>query len=70
VLGLMASLTIKPRRTWVRASRSNDGRTVVEVASLDRVPRGDADGDFATLMDKLHGSLGSSTNSDTGRDNT
>lgn len=70
VLGLMASLTIKPRRTWVRASRGDDGRTVVEVASLDRVPRGDADSDFATLMNKLHGSLGSNTNSDTGRDNT
>lgn len=69
VLGLMASLTIKPRRTWVRASRGNDGRTVVEVASLDRVPRGDADGDFAALMNKLHGSLGGDNKPDNNQDN-
>lgn len=39
ILGLMVSLTIKPRRTWIRAER-NGSRTVVEVAVLDRVSRG------------------------------
>jgi cytochrome c biogenesis protein len=33
----MGSLFIHPRRTWVRV-RTEDGRTVVEVAGLDRGP--------------------------------
>jgi cytochrome c biogenesis protein len=37
ILGLMGSLFIHPRRTWVRV-RTRDGRTVVEVAGLDRGP--------------------------------
>jgi cytochrome c biogenesis protein len=37
ILGLMGSLFIQPRRTWVRV-REEDGRTVVEVAGLDRGP--------------------------------
>ncbi|WP_112248172.1 cytochrome c biogenesis protein ResB [Kribbella monticola] len=37
ILGLMGSLFIHPRRTWVRV-RTKDGRTVVEVAGLDRGP--------------------------------
>ncbi|GAA1718729.1 cytochrome c biogenesis protein ResB [Kribbella yunnanensis] len=46
ILGLMGSLFIHPRRTWVRV-REEDGRTVVEVAGLDRGPeRG--------LGDELH----------------
>ena len=40
ILGLMMSLTIKPRRTWIRARREGS-RTVVEIAVLDRVSRGD-----------------------------
>jgi len=44
--GLLGSLYIRPRRTWVRARR-DDGRTVVEVAGLDRV----AGGDLATDLD-------------------
>jgi cytochrome c biogenesis protein len=35
IAGLMASLFIHPRRTWVRV-RADSGRTVVEVAGLDR----------------------------------
>jgi cytochrome c biogenesis protein len=35
IAGLMASLFIRPRRTWVRV-RTDGGRTVVEVAGLDR----------------------------------
>jgi cytochrome c biogenesis protein len=37
ILGLMGSLFVHPRRTWVRV-REEDGRTVVEVAGLDRGP--------------------------------
>jgi cytochrome c biogenesis protein len=33
----MGSLFVHPRRTWVRV-RTEDGRTVVEVAGLDRGP--------------------------------
>lgn len=43
VLGLVISLSVRPRRTWVRAKRSSaDGRsrTVVEIAALDRVRSG------------------------------
>jgi cytochrome c biogenesis protein len=42
IVGLLGSLFIRPRRTWVRA-RPVDGRTVVEVATLDRVSGGDPD---------------------------
>jgi cytochrome c biogenesis protein len=38
IAGLVLSLLIRPRRTWVRVSR-----TVIEVAALDRVPRGGRD---------------------------
>ncbi len=41
IAGLLGSLFVRPRRTWVRA-RTVDGRTVVEVAALDRVSGGDA----------------------------
>jgi cytochrome c biogenesis protein len=37
ILGLMGSLFIHPRRTWVRVG-TLDGRTVVDVAGLDRGP--------------------------------
>ena len=40
IVGLMGSLFIRPRRTWVRVTR-RDGRTVVEVAGLDRSSGGD-----------------------------
>ncbi|MEO6471311.1 MAG: cytochrome c biogenesis protein ResB, partial [Aeromicrobium sp.] len=40
ILGLMMSLTIKPRRTWIRVRREGSS-TVVEIAVLDRVSRGD-----------------------------
>ncbi|MGH3509421.1 MAG: cytochrome c biogenesis protein ResB [Nocardioidaceae bacterium] len=40
ILGLLGSLFIRPRRAWVRATR-RDGRTVVELAGLDRSSAGD-----------------------------
>lgn len=38
--GLLGSLFIRPRRAWVRV-REDDGRTVVELAGLDRSAGGD-----------------------------
>jgi len=40
LVGLLASLFIRPRRMWVRARRDG-GRTLVEVAGLDRSAGGD-----------------------------
>ena len=40
IAGLLCSLFIRPRRTWVRV-RDEGGRTVVEIAALDRVSGGD-----------------------------
>lgn len=40
IAGLLFSLFIRPRRTWVRI-RHQDGRSIVEVAALDRVSGGD-----------------------------
>jgi cytochrome c biogenesis protein len=42
-LGLVVSLLVRPRRTWVRVRRTgsgDDSRTVVEVGALDRVRTG------------------------------
>jgi cytochrome c biogenesis protein len=52
VLGLILSLAVKPRRTWIRARRDGS-RTIVEVAALDRVPRGDVTGDLDDLLERL-----------------
>jgi cytochrome c biogenesis protein len=40
ILGLLASLFVRPRRAWVRVRRER-GRTVVELAGLDRSSGGD-----------------------------
>lgn len=40
IAGLLGSLFIRPRRTWVRVRREG-GRTVVEIAALDRASGGD-----------------------------
>ena len=42
LIGLLASLFIRPRRIWLRARREGD-RTIVEVAGLDRSSGGDLD---------------------------
>lgn len=57
VLGLMLSLSIKPRRTWVRARRDGS-RTVVDVAVLDRVSRDDLPADLDDLLRRFRESLG------------
>ena len=56
MLGLLGSLFIRPRRAWVRATRE-DGRTVVELAGLDR----SAGGDLGEEMDRIEELLRRST---------
>jgi len=48
ILGLLGSLFVRPRRTWVRVRRE-DGRTLVEVAGLDRSAGGDLEGEVDEL---------------------
>jgi cytochrome c biogenesis protein len=50
IVGLMGSLFIRPRRAWVRV-REEQGRTVVELAGLDR----SSGGDLGTEVDELAG---------------
>ncbi|MCD9200054.1 cytochrome c biogenesis protein ResB [Aeromicrobium wangtongii] len=57
LIGLMASLTIKPRRTWIR-TRQDGSRTVVEVAVLDRVPRDDLPADLDDFLERFKDQLG------------
>jgi len=67
VLGLILSLSIKPRRTWIRATtrqgsralggKEQSSRTVVEVAVLDRVPRGDLPSDLDDFLARFREAL-------------
>jgi cytochrome c biogenesis protein len=57
LLGLMVSLTVKPRRTWVR-TRRDGSRTVVDVAVLDRVPRDDLPADLDDFLERFKDALG------------
>ncbi|MEO6605565.1 MAG: cytochrome c biogenesis protein ResB, partial [Aeromicrobium sp.] len=59
LLGLMISLSIKPRRTWIRARRTGS-RTVVDVAALDRVPRDDLPADLDAFLERFRQALGES----------
>jgi cytochrome c biogenesis protein len=52
IAGLLASLFIRPRRAWVR-TRRRDGRTLVEVARLDRVSGADLGADVDELSEEL-----------------
>ncbi|HET9858582.1 MAG TPA: cytochrome c biogenesis protein ResB [Nocardioidaceae bacterium] len=52
IVGLLGSLFIRPRRTWVRVSR-RDGRTVVELAGLDRSSGGDLEDEIDGLEKRL-----------------
>ncbi|MRJ76054.1 cytochrome c biogenesis protein ResB [Aeromicrobium sp. SMF47] len=56
LIGLMVSLTVKPRRTWIR-TRRDGSRTVVDVAVLDRVPRDDLPADLDDFLERLKDSL-------------
>ena len=55
ILGLMGSLFIRPRRAWVRVAPDpeDDGRTVVELAGLDRSSGGDLDVEIDALEREL-----------------
>jgi len=52
ILGLMGSLFVHPRRTWVRV-REEDGRTVVEVAGLDRGPERGLGDEIQAITERL-----------------
>ena len=52
LIGLLGSLFIRPRRIWVRARREG-GRTLVEVAGLDRSAGGDLTGEIDELTAAL-----------------
>ena len=63
LLGLMLSLYIRPRRTWLRVRRldgdaEEGSRTVVEVAALDRVSRGDPAGQLDGFIERLQDKTG------------
>jgi cytochrome c biogenesis protein len=53
IAGLLGSLFVRPRRTWVRARPDGAGRTVVEVAALDRVSGGDPKAHVADVVAQL-----------------
>ncbi len=53
LLGLLASLFIRPRRTWVRARRNEQGGTDVEVAVLARAGGDDVSTVLADLVAAL-----------------
>lgn len=57
IAGLMLSLSIRPRRTWIRA-RSTASGTVVEVGALDRVPRDELPDDLQQFLTGLRTELG------------
>lgn len=52
IAGLLCSLFIRPRRTWIRL-RDHHGQTIVEVAALDRVSAGDPKAHVAELTTAL-----------------
>jgi len=52
LVGLLGSLFIRSRRVWVRAHR-RDGRTLVEVAGLDRSGGGDLAPVLSSVVDSL-----------------
>jgi cytochrome c biogenesis protein len=52
LLGLLGSLFVRPRRAWVRVTR-REGRTVMELAGLDRSSGGDLAGEMDDLERRL-----------------
>jgi cytochrome c biogenesis protein len=63
IVGLLGSLFVRPRRTWVRV-RSTGGRTVVEVAALDRVSGGDPAAHVADVASALRPPVAAPSGSD------
>ncbi len=54
IVGLLGSLFIRPRRTWIRVREDAEG-TVVEVAALDRVGGGDPAAHVHSVAASLRG---------------
>ena len=52
LVGLLASLFIRPRRIWVRAREEQEG-TLVEIAGLDRSGNGDVPAELAAVANAL-----------------
>jgi cytochrome c biogenesis protein len=52
IIGLLGSLFIRPRRAWVRVTR-NGGRTVVELAGLDRSSGGNLGDEIDDLETRI-----------------
>jgi cytochrome c biogenesis protein len=55
ILGIGASLTIKRRRLWVRATAGDDGRTLVEVGGLARTDQAGYGEEFTKLSSDVLG---------------
>lgn len=53
LIGLLGSLFIRPRRVWVRATRTPEGETLVEVAALDRSSGGDVESELEAVVAAL-----------------
>ena len=53
ITGLLGSLFIRPRRAWVRVRREG-GRTLVELAGLDRSAGGDLGDEIDELEQLIH----------------
>ncbi len=53
MLGLMASLFVRRRRIWVRASATTGGGTLVQIGALGRTEAMDLDSDVVSLADRL-----------------
>jgi cytochrome c biogenesis protein len=57
VAGLLASLYVRRRRVWVRATEGDDGSTVVEFAGLQRSEGGDLEAEVGSISDGVLGRL-------------
>jgi cytochrome c biogenesis protein len=57
VAGLLASLYVRRRRVWVRATEGDDGSTVVEFAGLQRSDGGDLEAEVGSISDGVLGRL-------------
>ncbi|MDA0563525.1 cytochrome c biogenesis protein ResB [Streptomonospora sp. S1-112] len=66
VLGLLATLFVRPRRAWVRARPSEDGRTVVEVAGLSKTENAALTAEFHRFATSLRDRLRETPATDTG----
>ncbi|MFC4865493.1 cytochrome c biogenesis protein ResB [Streptomonospora arabica] len=66
VLGLLATLFVRPRRVWVRARAREDGRTVVEVAGLGKSENAALTADFHSFATSLRDRLREGPATETG----